>query len=325
MKISSISSFITIALASAVIVQAGSAADRAEVSPARHGVIAADKKEGIVKYDPQGNVIWTFKAAPVHRIQQLKNGNILSQRGWRELVEISPEGKVVWHYDAQNSNGNRGKKLEVHAFQRLENGNTMLVENGIGRIIEINRAGKIQTEIKYQVKERSAHRDVRQGHKLVNGNYLICHEAEGRVTEYSPTGRIVWEYQVPLFAKKPAGGHGPEAWGNQVFNAIRIPNGNTLIATGNGHSVLEVTPARKIVWHLMQKDLPGITLAWTTSLELLPNGNIIIGNCHAGPDNPQLIEVTKKKQVVWTFRDFKNLGNATAASATAGVKGKVVR
>ncbi|MFT4690131.1 MAG: outer membrane protein assembly factor BamB [Limisphaerales bacterium] len=321
----SMRTFIALALASFLGITTSSAAERAEVSKARHGVIAADKKSGIHKYDPDGNVIWSFKAAPVHRIQQLTNGNILAQRGWRELVEVSPKGKVVWSYDAQNSNGNKGKKLEVHAFQRLENGNTMLVENGIGRIIEIDRNGKIKSEIKYQVKELSAHRDVRQGHKLKNGNYLICHEAEGRVSEYNSTGKIVWEYRVPMFGKKPARGHGPEAWGNQVFNAIRLPNDNTLIATGNGHSVLEVTPAKQIVWHLKQNDLPGITLAWVTSLELLPSGNVIIGNCHAGPDNPQLIEVSRNKQVVWTFKDFKNLGNATAASATVGVRGNVIR
>lgn len=90
-------------------------------------------------------------------------------------------------------------------------------------------------------------------------------------------------------------------------------------------AVLEVNAKKDIVWKVMQKDLPGITLAWTTSLELLPSGNIMIGNCHAGPDNPQLIEVSRDKKVVWTFKDFKNLGNSTPASATVGVKGKVVR
>ncbi|MEZ6068359.1 MAG: hypothetical protein R3B90_22185 [Planctomycetaceae bacterium] len=70
-----------------------------------------------------------------------------------------------------------------------------------------------------------------------------------------------------------------------------------------------------MVWQLHQSDLPGITLAWTTSLEELPNGNILLGNCHAGPENPQLIELTREKEVVWTFHDFKNLGDSTAASA----------
>jgi hypothetical protein len=303
---------------------AANAAEKAEVSSMRHGVFASDKGQ-VVKYDAGGKVLLKFRTGSVHRIQQLKNGNVLCQSGWRKLIEVNPEGKTVWSYDAQNSNGNKGKRLEVHAFQRLANGNTMLVENGIGRIIEINKAGEIQHELKYKVKQLNAHRDVRQGHKLKNGNYLLCHEGEGRVTEYSPDGKIVWDYQVSLFGKPRKGGHGPEAWGNQVFNAIRLPNGNTLIATGSGHSVLEVTPKKEIVWHLKQKDIPGVTLAWVTSLELLPNGNIVIGNCHAGPDNPQLIEVSKDKKLVWSFKDFKNLGNSTAASATIGVKGEVVR
>ena len=91
-----------------------------------------------------------------------------------------------------------------------------------------------------------------------------------------------------------------------------MQNGNTLIATGNGHSLLEVTPAKEIVWKLEQNDLPGITLAWVTTVEELANGNLRFGNCHAGPDNPQIIEVTKSKEVVWTFKDFINFGNGLA-------------
>ena len=67
------------------------------------------------------------------------------------------------------------------------------------------------------------------------------------------------------------------------------------------------------------------TLAWVTMLEALPNGNVIIGNCHAGPSNPQLIEVTRDKKVVWTFKDFKNFGNDLCASQVLDVPGKVIR
>ncbi|MEW4488135.1 PQQ-binding-like beta-propeller repeat protein [Thalassoglobus sp. JC818] len=300
-------------------------AEGAEVSSKRHQVVAADKGQ-IVRFNKGGKAVWKCdKVRSVHRIQQLENGNLIVQQGWGKIVEIDPSGEVVWEYDAANSNGNEGKKLEVHAFQRLENGNTMIVENGIGRVIEIDPSGKIVHQFNYKVKELHPHRDVRQAHKLSNGNYLVCHEADGRVTEYNADGKIVWNYDVPLFGKEPANGHGPEAFGNQVFNALRLPNGNTLIATGNGHSVLEVTPEKEIVWEIHQNDLPGITLAWVTSLEVLPNGNIIIGNCHAGPENPQLIEVNRDKEVVWTFRDFEDLGNSTAASATVGKIGKVLR
>ncbi|SFI59989.1 beta-propeller domain-containing protein [Planctomicrobium piriforme] len=288
----------------------------AEVSSPRHEVIAADKGK-IVRYDAAGKPVWIYEhGSPVHHIQQLPNGNLLTQKNWTTLVEISPEKQIVWSYDAGKSNGNAGKKIEIHTFARLPNGNTAIVENGAGRVIEIDPAGTIQSQFPYQVSKPDAHRDVRQAQWLSSGNVLICHEGDGKVVEYSPQGEIVWSYDIPLFDQKPRGGHGVEAWGNQVFNALRLANGNTLIATGNGHSVLEVTPEKEIVWHLKQNDLPGITLAWVTSLEQLPNGNLIVGNCHAGPENPQLIEVSRDKKAVWTFKDFDLLGNSTAASAT---------
>jgi hypothetical protein len=291
------------------------AADAAEVSSPRHGVIAADNGK-IVRFNPEGEAVWTLDdVGPVHRIQQLPGGNILTQDGWTRIVEVTPSKEIAWEYDAATANGNAGRKVEVHAFQRLENGRTMIVENGVGRIIEVDPQGKIQHELKLQVLRPNPHSDVRMAYKLKSGNYLVSHEADGRVVEYAPDGSIAWSYDVPLFDRPRAKGHGPEAFGNQVFNAVRLEDGNTLIATGNGHSVLEVTPQQEIVWSLHQHDLPGITLAWITTLETFPNGNILIGNCHAGPENPQLIEVTRDKQVVWTFRDFDLLGNSTAASA----------
>ena len=104
-------------------------------------------------------------------------------------------------------------------------------------------------------------------------------------------------------------------FGNKCFAAVRLTNGNTLISTGNGHGVLEVTPDKKIVWQIGQKDLPGITLAWVTTLEVLPNGHYVIGNCHAGPGQPLLIELDPKtKQVVWQFDQYDAFGNNVSNS-----------
>ncbi|MFT5498462.1 MAG: hypothetical protein ACI9TH_003876, partial [Kiritimatiellia bacterium] len=137
-------------------------------------------------------------------------------------------------------------------------------------------------------------------------------------------GKVVWEYDVPLFDKQAKGGHGPEGFGDKVFGAVRLDNGNTLIATGNGHSVIEVTPDQKVVWSVTQNELPGITLAWVTTLEVLPNGNIVIGNCHAGPGQPLLVEVEPKtKKVVWTFDQFDRFGNSVSNSQLLDVKGSL--
>lgn len=132
--------------------------------------------------------------------------------------------------------------------------------------------------------------------------------------EYDPSGTVVWDYEVPLFGREPRGGHGPEAYGNAAFAALRLESGNTLISTGNGHGVIEVTPEKEIVWSIGQRDLPGIVLAWVTTLEVLPNGHIVLGNCHAGPENPQIVEIDREKHVVWTFHDFERFGNATTSS-----------
>jgi hypothetical protein len=89
--------------------------------------------------------------------------------------------------------------------------------------------------------------------------------------------------------------------------------------------VVEVTKEGKVVWSIGHDELPNIRLAWVTTLHVLTSGNIIVGNCHAGPDNPQLFEVTRDKKVVWAFKDFKTFGNSLAAAQVLDVPGKVIR
>jgi hypothetical protein len=62
-----------------------------------------------------------------------------------------------------------------------------------------------------------------------------------------------------------------------------------------------------------------------TTLHALPNGNVVIGNCHAGKENPQLIEVTREKKVVWTLKDHKVFGNDTASAVIADAPMGTVR
>jgi len=259
---------------------------------------------------PDGSLEWEVKVGPIHDAAILPNGNILFQQSWQKIVEMTPAKQIVWEYDSSKMNGNAGKPVEVHTFQRLKDGLTMIAESGPARIIEVDKDGKIQHEVKLKGNHPSTHSDTRLVRKIANGNYLVAHESDGVVREYDPNGAIVWEFEVPLFGKSRIVGHGPEAFGNSVFSAIRLANGNTLIGGGNGHCVLEVTPQKETIWKIEQKDLPGITLAWVTRVERLPNGNTIFGNCHAGPENPQFIEVTPTKKVVWTFKDFKNFGNS---------------
>lgn len=288
-------------------------------------IIQGNNKLAIV--DADGNIEWEMPWGAIHDIHVLDDGNIMVQQNMRKVVEIDPKTKqIVWSYDAAKENGNEGKPVEIHAFQPLADGRVMIAESGPARIIEIDRDGKIHQKIKLKVDNPHPHRDTRLARKLASGNYLVCHEGDGTVREYNSQGEVVWEFEVPLFDKPRRGGHGLEAFGNAVFGAVRLKNGNTLIATGNGHSVLEVDAEGEIVWQLHQNDLPEIALAWVTTLEVLPNGNYMIGNCHAGPDNPLLIEIEPKtKKVVWTFDQFERFGNSAPNSQVLGLEGEVIR
>lgn len=274
-----------------------------------------------------GDIEWEMPWGGIHDIHLLENGHIMVQEDMRKIVEIDPEEKkVVWSYDCSKMNGNEGKALEAHAFQPLADGNVMIAESGPARIIEIDRDGKIKKEFALKVDNKGAHTDTRLVRKLANGHYLACHEADGTLREYDAEGTVAWEYTVPMFEKEEKGGHGLEAFGNRLFSAVRLKNGNTLIATGNGHGVIEITPEKEIVWELHQDDLDGIRFAWVTTLEVLPNGNYVIGNCHAGPGNPLLVEIEPKtKKVVWTFDRFQTFGNSVPNSLLVDLAGKTIR
>lgn len=273
-------------------------------------VIAADSStKTLAMIGTDGRVEWRLPIGAIHDLHVLPNGHLLYQDGWTRIIELNADRQPVWQYDA-TSNGNSDRPVEVHAFQRLADGTTMIVESGPARIIEVDSAGVIQRAIRLKVDAPSAHSDTRNARKTSAGTYLVAHERDGVVREYDANGMVVWEFDVPLFEKPRKGGHGPEAFGDQVYSAVRLDNGNTLIGTGNGHSVLEVTPAKEIVWQVSQHDLPGITLAWVTQVRRLPNGNALLVNCHAGPSNPQIIEVSRDKKVVWTFNDFTTFGNS---------------
>jgi hypothetical protein len=263
--------------------------------------------------DAKGRVEWEYASGfDGHDVWLLANGNILLAAGPARIVEVSPSKQVVWSYESKPKAGYVGR-VEVHAFQRLDNGTTMIVETGNRRIIEVDRDGKLVAEVPLTVDHPDPHRDTRMARKLGNGHYLVCHEGDGKVREYDGKGHVVWTYGLDLAGRPRSPGHGPEGHGTEVFGAIRLPNGNTLIAGGNNNRVIEVAPSGQTVWSIEHDELPGIRLAWITSLCALPNGNVIFGNCHAGPDNPQLVEVNRDKKVVWTFKDFRTFGNGLAA------------
>lgn len=252
---------------------------------------AADYEKKIAAVvNADNSVGFSMPIQAIHDAQPLPGGNWLLQTNFAEVIEVDNKGKQVWKYKPASTNG----KVEIHAFRRLDNDLTMVAESGTTRIVEVNKEGEVVHSTPIQVSKPDPHRDTRLVRITPAGTYLVAHEGEKCIREYNREGAVVWEYEV----------------GSQLYSAVRLSNGNTLIGTGDGHRVIEVTKDKKIVWEVKEGELDGVKLAWITMVDRLPNGNTWIVNCHAGKDNPQILEVTPDKKVAWSFKDFERFGNA---------------
>src|SRR3954471_18504440 len=150
--------------------------------PITHRVLAQDKgKVAIIGTD--GKVEWEVECKyNSHDVHLLPNGNLLLHTAAATVTEMTPKKEVVWKYEAKAKDGYKGR-VEVHAFQRLADGNTMVAESGNRRIVEVDKDGKIVKEVALKVEKPNPHTDTRMVRKLDSGNYLVCQEADGCVRE----------------------------------------------------------------------------------------------------------------------------------------------
>ncbi len=235
-----------------------------------------------------GAVEWEYKTGTCNDIWVLPNGNLLFNTGHGAL-EVNRAKEVVFSYES---------KSEVYACQRLTNGNTFIAECNAGRLLEVDPKGTVVFELRLLPEGKDGgHIYMRNARKLPNGNYLVAHYGEEMVREYAPTGKTV--------AEIPAVG-GPHS-------AVRLENGNTLIACGDykkAARVFEADPSGKTVWEITHDELPGISLKFMTGLQRLPNGNTVLTNWVGHGEfgkAPHIIEVTPDKKVVWTYQDDETM------------------
>lgn len=261
----------------------------------------------------QPEVIWEHGIEQLHDLQWLGNttghhGRVLFQDRWTHLLEVdTATGEVLWEYSADSTGAG---PVEIHGFRRMEDGSTWVAESGRSRLVRLDGSAEVVESIDLGDLASDAHHGTRLMRPTAEGTFLLALEQAGRVVEVDAAGEILWNYEVPLFDRERIPGHGPEAHGNQAFGVLRLEDGDTLISTGNGSSLIRVRPNGSLRWHLGQHDLPGITLAWTTTLQELSNGHLVLGNCHAGQNEPQAIELTPDGVPVWTFKDHERFGNA---------------
>ena len=278
-------SALTLAVMLLLMLSAGGA-NGAE-QPLHHRLMFFEYGKGpnrLLELDASGKVVWEHKPPSIAVIfEVLPNGHVLYAYGGKPtgVREVTRQGGEVWNYVSSCP--------QVLGCQRLPNGNTLLAEQGPCQAVEVDPQGKVVRITPLKTNQEGYHLQVRHVHKLANGNILAAHEGEGAVREVDVTGHVVWEYT------------GVENAGD----AQRLPNGNTLISCGTQKRVLEVTPDKKIAWQFTAADAPDLNLTWASSIQLLPNGNLIVGNFLRGQEGKgaHVFEVTRDKKVVWRWED----------------------
>jgi hypothetical protein len=220
----------------------------------------------------------------------LPNGNILMAVNKREgygggVVEAARDGRELFRFD--------GRQTEVNTVQPLADGRILLTEAGDEPVVlEIDRKGKILHEMRIETQTKDHHAQTRMTRKLPNGNYLVPQMGEREVREYTPEGKVVWRFATP---------HWP-------FTAIRLPDGHTLTSCTQDHSAMEVDREGKTVWRVSNADLPEPLMKGMCGCQRLANGNTVFTSYQGGADGVKMFELTRDKQVVWSYRDGKPFG-----------------
>ena len=267
----------------------------AEDAPIKHRIMFFEYGKGpnrLLELDANGKVVWEHKPPSIAVLfQVLPSGNILYAYGGKPtgVREVTRKGEEVWNYVS--------KCPQVLGCERLSNGNTLVAEQGPCQAVEVNPKGEVVRLTPLTQTEKEYHLQFRNIHKLENGNILAAHEGEGAVREVDEKGKIVWEYK------------GVENAGD----AQRLKNGNTLISCGTQKRVIEVTPEKKIVWEFSAKDAPEVNFTWASSIQQLPNGNLLLGNFIRNQEGKgaHAFEVTREKKIVWKWADHDLIKSLT--------------
>ena len=250
-----------------------------------------------------GKVIWTYQTGKGYEyddVWMLSNGNILFTR-MQYLAEITPDKKVVWRYDCNNSKDTN--HTEVHTCQPIGLDKVMFVLNGLPPRLMIVNTKTGAVEVNHELPSTytgvgSIHPQFRRARITAQGTYLVSYLGAGKVVEFDKDFNQIWSYAIP----KP-------------WAALRLKNGNTLITDEADSLTREVNPKGETVWEFKSSELPpeySFTSA-PQSCTRLASGNTIF--CSRGTGNgksPQLVEITPDKKVVWVLQDWKTLGDASA-------------
>lgn len=271
-----------------------SIAKAAEPTAITHSMLITGGKTYVIEEasGSSGNVRWRYPHA-TREGWVLPSGNLLlavskcSAFPKGGAVEVTRDQTVVWSY--------QGTQDEVNSIQKTSDGTYVLSEAGPNpRLLELDASGKAVVEFPLACQKGNAHMQTRMSRKLADGTYLCPHLLDFAVIHYDRTGKILDRLDTTSPGDSQ---HKEHTW---PFTAIRLADGNTLVGLTNGNRVAEFSADGKIAWQVTNADVNNL-MKDACGVQRLPNGNTIINSYAAKPGETRLFEVTREKQVVWTW------------------------
>lgn len=240
-------------------------------------LIAELEHNRIAILDKTGAILWEYPVPHPQDVWMLPNGNILIAYH-QGIREITPNKETIWQYTKEEP----GK---ISTCQPLPDGNILIGMMEEDRLVEVNRLGELLREVTFSSIEQLPHRKFRYYRKSPYGTYLVSFTEEGIVREYDNNGNILREFPK---CTTPVG----------IFC---LDNGNTLITEGN--RITEYERNNKIVWELLEHEIPDVEIGLFVGVQRLENGNTLVCNWNTrdteDKEGIHIFEVTDDKRIVW--------------------------
>ncbi len=254
----------------------------------------------VLRVGPGGHVAWEKRGCGnVHCAAVLGNFVYYSNGA----VYRVPRTGTAWSHPERVWMPEQCKGGGVLCFDVTPEGSLVLAVNSTCEVVELDLRSRIELA-RFPVDVRDGkgkmpppHGCIRCAHKTAAGTFLVACAGAERIREFDRAGQVVWSVKAPAF----------------VFDAVRRPNGNTVVAHVTG--LTEYRPDGTPCWTLKPEDVPDLKAANFTALQLRPNGNLVVGtwaNGAADASRAGAFEVTPEKKVVWSLASSTDVNMMSA-------------
>jgi hypothetical protein len=212
----------------------------------------------VVELDGSGTIVKSFGtgtdscsdadlSAPSDAVRATNGDTLICDQGNQRLLRLDATGAIAWQYGASPTrcSGIGPDQLSLpYGLELLADDDVLVVEvlsHRVSRITpQLPRGGTVDWEYgdgTAGAGPNQLHTPTR-AHLLTNGDVLIADADNHRIIEVQPTppqgGTIVWQYgQTGVAGAEPG-------QINRAYDAIRLPDGATLIADTGNNRLLRV-------------------------------------------------------------------------------------